>query len=488
MMGLTNAEINKFDKESEPAWGGVVNLQYYKENFEDEYIRQTTDYYEQECKKWVSSMSCPEYVKIATDSLKKEEEKVINFLDKETRPKLVSQLDDKIIGAHAQKLTEMDKTGVAEMLNNKKNAELKALNQLLSRKPDTLCHILDKLKPYILLRGKNLEKTKEVYEDPVKYTEKLLELKKEMDSLMQDSFGGMEQFVRANDLAFQEIMDSFELTPKYLAIYIDDLMRQGLRGKEAETESIIENVFGLFKLLKSKDAFTEHHKELYAMRLLQHTSISDTAEELLISKMKIELGTQHVSKYVQMGVDMKNSKEQTEKFKSKEHKGVISGVELSVKVLTSGLWGGEQNANCKLPKVLHDCCERFEYFYKEIHVGRHLVWNASIGDCEVKANSFSKPYTLLVTVYQASILDLFNNQSTFTYRELLEQTKLPESTMSKQILNLTNPKMGKLLIKDNLKTPVFAPTEKVVLNSQFSSPSLRLSLIPAAAKKVKRSL
>jgi len=264
-MGMTNAEIKKDDKE-ELSWSGVKNLKYYKEKFEEQYVKQTTDHYENESKKWITTLSCPEFVKIATDSFKKEEQKIEKFLDLETRPKLLNQLNDKIVFAHAQKLTEMDRTGVKDMLTNKRGEELKELTQLLLRKPETLTHILDKLKPYIISRGKALQDNKDLLDDPVKYIRTMIELKSEMDALMGESFSSMEQFIRVNDSAFQEILDSFDLSPKFLAYYIDDLMRQGLRGKETETEPMIEKVFGLFKLLKAKDAFTEHHKVFLIIR------------------------------------------------------------------------------------------------------------------------------------------------------------------------------------------------------------------------------
>ena len=219
------------------------------------------------------------------------------------------------------------------------------------------------------------------------------------------------------------------------------------------------------------------------MRLLHRSSVSDAAEELLISKMKIELGAQYVSKYVQMGVDMKHSRDQTEEFKKKEHGGVVQGVELSTQILTNGLWGGGQSYTCKLPAELCACCETFEAFYKLIHVGRHLVWNAGLGDCEIKTNGFAKPYNLLVTVYQATILSLFNSKDVYTFQELLDNTTLPVDVMNKQMLNLTNPRMGKLLVKTNLKTPSFTMDEKVTVNKSFASSSLRVSFIPTQAKR-----
>lgn len=480
-MGLTAASILK-DENEELTWQGVPNLQYYKENFEEEFIKQTHEFYIIETSKWIHQLSCPEYVRTSLECLKKEEEKVTNFLDKETRPKLIEKLNDTIAGKYAEKLCDMDKTGVVEMLKNKRVEELKQLTTLLGRKPDTLKFISDKLKPYIIERGNSLKDNKEIKDDPNAYISKLIELKKEMDTMMTEAFYGIEQFLKVNDASFQEIMDLFDPAPRYLAEYNDNLMTVGLRGKETEAESMIESVFGLFKLLKSKDIFTERNKELYAMRLLQHTSISDQAEDSLIAKLKVELGAQHVAKYIQMNVDMKNSRESTENFKKRDHKGLIKGVELTVKVLTSGLWGSEQNTLCKIPEELNECSKKFEEFYKLEHIGRHLVWNAAIGDCEMKSLYLSKPYTFIVNVYQASILMRFNENQNYTFSQLANLTNLPHDVLKKQLLNITNPRLGKLLIKANLKTPNFDPNEDIKINNEFSSSGLRVRLIPITKK------
>jgi len=224
------------------------------------------------------------------------------------------------------------------------------------------------------------------------------------------------------------------------------------------------------------------------MRLLQHTSISDSAEDSLISKLKVELGAQHVAKYIQMNVDMKNSREGTENFRKREHGGNVKGVELAVKVLTNGLWGNMQNVLCKLPEELNDCTKKYEDFYKMEHTGRHLVWNAGVGECELKSLFCQKPYTFILNVYQASVLMLYNNAESYTFQQLIDHTKLPADILMKQLLTVTNPKMGKLLIKGNIKTPKFTPDEIVQINKAFASTSLRVNMQPMVSKKVLKSL
>jgi hypothetical protein len=220
------------------------------------------------------------------------------------------------------------------------------------------------------------------------------------------------------------------------------------------------------------------------MRLLQHTSISDQAEESLISKIKIELGAQNVAKYVQMNENMKQSKTDTENFKKRHPGGVVKGVELSVKILTNGLWKIEGNIGCKLPYELNECCQSFEHYYKNQHTGRNVTWNAGIGDCELRTSFLPKPYTLIVTVYQTALLMLYNNKDIYTFQELVEASGLNEDILSKQLMNLTHPRLGKLLLKDNLKTPKFTKTEKISLNKDFASASLRPCMIPTVVKKV----
>lgn len=316
-MGLTGASVEKDEVTQERMWQGTQNLQYYKEVFEGEFINQTTEFYKKQADQWIVTVSCPEYVNSALAAIKKEEDKVLNFLDKETRPMLLSSLENVLVQNHAQALTEKEKTGVVDMFKDKRQDELKKLFILLSKRQDTLQYIFNKMKPYIEQRGMAIVDDKEVMKDPILFTTKLIELKREMDAMVDNAFSNHPSFMQTRDKAFQTFMNECAFTPTFLAEYVDMLMRVGLKGKAAETENIIGEAFELFKLLKQKDAFTARHQQLYALRLLQNTSISQDAEEMLISKLKIELGAQYVNKLVQMNVDMKNSRELMEGFKKK---------------------------------------------------------------------------------------------------------------------------------------------------------------------------
>jgi len=68
----------------------------------------------------------------------------------------------------------------------------------------------------------------------------------------------------------------------------------------------------------------------------------------------------------------------------------------------------------------------YERFYKTKHNGRAITWHHEQGFAVVNA-WFPKrdgPYNLHVSLFQAVVLELFNEAESLTFREILDQTKL----------------------------------------------------------------
>ncbi len=481
MMGLTGAVVDKEEGTGELVWQGNSNAKYYKTTFEDEFIRQTKEYYQKQSEDWLRLLSCTEYVMATLAALRKEESKVLTFLDKETRPRLMQALEAVMIEDKGRALVDKEQTGVADMFRARKADELKNLFVLLSKRPTTLHLINEKLGQYIEFRGKAIVNDRENVRDPIVFINKLLDLKREIDTMIVDSFGNYAPYVETRDKSFVSFLNESLYTPSFLAEYVDMLMRQGLKGKEATMESTIDDIFEIFRLLRQKDAFTMRHQQLYAHRLLQGTSLFQDAEDQLVSLLKIELGAQYVSKFLQMGNDIRNSLDMTNTFRKKDHNGLIKGIEINAKVLTTGLWNEQKNLRCKLPPELKECARTYGDFFRSSHIGKNISWLAAIGDCEIKTKYLPKPYTLIASIYQAAVLCLYNNQKDFyTFAQLREESGLPEEELSAQLYPLMNPKLGKLLLKENARTPKCAPDEKISINPRFVSASLKLILTPQA--------
>lgn len=116
------------------------------------------------------------------------------------------------------------------------------------------------LADYITQKGTRLEQDKKIVDDPLAYIKGLLDLKREVSAMIEDAFESRMEFVWDSDKAFRNFLVNFELVPKFLAIYIDHMMRYDLRGKESQTESLISEVFTIFKLVNSKDVFCQQHQ------------------------------------------------------------------------------------------------------------------------------------------------------------------------------------------------------------------------------------
>jgi len=70
------------------------------------------------------------------------------------------------------------------MLKNNKFEELKDMYLLFSKVDTTLKFMLEEMSPYIEERGKSIVENEEFKKDPVKFTLALLELKKEIDTMV----------------------------------------------------------------------------------------------------------------------------------------------------------------------------------------------------------------------------------------------------------------------------------------------------------------
>jgi endo-1,4-beta-D-glucanase Y len=140
-------------------------------------------------------------------------------MDPKTLGKLKQTLHDVLVDKEAQNVINKDGTGCKEMLRNKKVDELTKMYNLYSRVDTTLKYILLEMGPYIEGRGTVVIEDEELLKDPVKFTEALLGLKKEMDEIVVQCFRDDPKFNQTRDRSFLNFMNKFVETPQYMAQY-----------------------------------------------------------------------------------------------------------------------------------------------------------------------------------------------------------------------------------------------------------------------------
>jgi hypothetical protein len=78
-------------------------------------------------------------------------------------------------------------------------------------------------------------------------------------------------------------MNACQATPAYMAHYSDMEMREGLKGVSNEQVDLrLTDVVRLFCCLHGRDVFIRCYSECLAKRLLNKTSVSQEAEEMML--------------------------------------------------------------------------------------------------------------------------------------------------------------------------------------------------------------
>lgn len=190
-----------------------------------------------------------------------------------------------------------------------------------------------------------------------------------------------------------------------------------------------------------------------------------------------------------------------EEFKEHTNSTGISlhGVDLSVRVLTTGFWP-TQSANNKgiIPQAPRDAFEVFRRFYLAKHSGRQLTLNPQLGNADLNAVFYGprreegegrdgassstslilssdsnqklgpRKHIIQVSTYQMCILVLFNNRDELTYEEIL-QTDIPEKDLVRALQSLAMGKPSQRILVKNPKTKEIEPSDTFRVNDSFTS-------------------
>jgi len=146
----------------------------------------------------------------------------------------------------------------------------------------------------------------------------------------------------------------------------------------------------------------------------------------------------------------------------------------NVNVLTSGFWPITAVSDARLPVKLESTCAHFREFYTKTQSGRRLAWQTNKGTAELKAEFMKGKKELLVSTFQMLILLLYNAGDTFTYKEIQDQSGIPESELPRQLLSLAHPQVAVLKKEPNTKS--IRPDHKFTYNQRYTSKLFRIKI------------
>lgn len=442
-----------------------LNLNVYIQVFEKKFLKKTETYYQQYSEDYLTTHSVTEYIFKAHEIISREEKGMAMYWDDHTKKPLSETLNEVLVKSHIEKL----ESEFIVLLDSRDNSKISALYSLILRDFSLLPRLANVFEEYIRKSGENevsqlisahKAAVMEASADgngtkkmamattqslpPKDYIKALLKVYNTFKNIDRECFPTDPLFAKALDNACRAYININEFalpsgssrsatskTSEMLAKYSDQLLKKSTKPEVANDMSD-DDIITIFKFITDKDAFESHYRRLFAKRLIHGTSTSSDDEESIIKRLQTENSMEYTGKITKMFQDVRLSKMLESDFdvmiKSQNDYSREKFPELQPFVLAENMWPfSYQEVDFRLPEELVASHKKLESMYIGKHNGRILKWLWPLCRGELKAD-ISKPgrvpFVFTVTLFQMSILLLFNDKDVLTFEEIQEGTNL----------------------------------------------------------------
>ncbi|CAG8562028.1 588_t:CDS:10 [Paraglomus occultum] len=451
-----------------------VDLSIYTQGFEAPFLQDTHDFYAEEGQRLMNTLEVPKYLEHVKRRLDEEKDRIIVYLDKKTKTPLIGVVEGELLERHISAI--LDK-GFDDMMNYRKSSDLRLLYMLFNR-----VNASDRLKTafgmYIRKTGAGIVMDESRDSTMV---QDLLDLKFKLDDIVKDAFKGTENFVNTVKESFESFINQRQNKPaELIAKYVDSKLRSGNKSmNDDELESVLDNVLILFRYIQGKDIFEAFYKRDLAKRLLLNRSASSDAEKSMLSKLKQECGAGFTGKLEGMFKDIDLSRDIMMSFQDSKYWSELkeTRIDLSVNVLTQGFWPTYPPAPLTLPPHMARAQEVFKAFYLSKHNGRNLKWQNSLGLCVLAANFPKRNKELVVSLFQAVVLLLFNDLEPgkrLTYEDIKESTSIEARELARTLQSLACGKVR--VLTKHPKGRDIAESDEFSFNEEFDDKLFRIKI------------
>lgn len=472
------------------------------QEFELRFLALTQEFYHSESLHYLSNNTASDYVIKATTRLQEEAERATALaLPTTTEAPLLSMVQTELIERHARTLVDMQPSGFAQLLKDEtKLQEMRDMYDLFVRVPSSVDYLRDALADRIKTDGRTLIADQEKgLSDPAAFCRGVLQMRTKYQGIVKVSFRDEKKAQKRMREAFEDFLNTDARAASCLAVYVDELLRQGLRGAtEEQINDELSKVITVFRYLQDKDVFESFYKQHLAKRLLGGRSVSDDAERSMVSLLKAECGYQFTTKLEGMFNDMRISRETRDKYKAYKRQQEAEqqqkqrslaaaasssspfAVDIDVDVLTTGYWPSQNVPPCTLPTQIQETIDHFSQFYLEKHTGRKLSWQTAAGAAELRATFGTDPnnlrrYELCVSTYQMCILLLFNDKDVLTLGEIRTKTHIPDLELRRHLISLCTPK-NRILKKGSKGRGITSDDDTFTFNHDYTSKLKRVRI------------
>ncbi|KAH8291276.1 hypothetical protein KR054_010269 [Drosophila jambulina] len=412
----------------------LCDLQIYTSSFEEKFLDATNQLYKAESQRKMQELEVPEYLQHVNKRLAEENERLLHYLDSSTKHPLIYNVEKELLAEH---LTSILQKGLDSLLEDNRLSDLTLLYGLLSRVKNGTSELCGNFNGFIKKKGRTIvidpEKDKSMVQD-------LLDFKDKMDVIVRNCFEHNEKFTNSLREAFEFFINQRANKPaELIAKYVDMKLRSGNKGTtDEELEKTLDKIMVLFRFIHGKDVFEAFYKKDLAKRLLVGKSASVDSEKSMLSKLKQECGGGFTSKLEGMFKDMELSRDINTAFRGHalSNNRDVHNLDLCVSILTMGYWPTYAPTEVTMPPQFVNPQQIFNKFYLEKHSGRKLQWQPTLGNCMLRAQFDAGPKELMVSLFQALVLLLFNDKPQLSYEEILAATSIEDGELRRTLQSL----------------------------------------------------
>lgn len=466
---------------------GMGSLSCYEQSLEARVLEATRQFYTRKRDEWIDKSTTTEYLQRAKTSLDDEQKLIANFMPKRTEQKIQDLLRHELLMVPQDILTTNESSGCKALLRNDRSEDLQLLFQLYELTENGLEKVADLVQEYICDHGMAIVSSREERmgkqernTDPI-FVKALIEIHDKFLDIVERYFFGNALFHRALKNAFEEVVNDSRgeyTNAELFASFCDGVLRDGKEKlSESEVEQYLDKTVQLFRYLRDKDVFVGHYRDYFAKRMLNQRSRGQESEKAVISKLKIQCGTQFTSKLEGMFADLTTGAEKRDQF-SKSPQRKLCSIDFGVQALTAGYWPFYAKLDVVVTEGMKACMQQYAAWHKNNHKGTKLSWIMTQGYASVKATFGSSSYDLHLTTLQAVALIEFNDNVSLTLDALKKKLNLDDSILKPLMHSLSCGKY-KLIEKKPPNSKVL-PSDTFTSNKKFSS-KLRKIRVPMAS-------
>jgi cullin 1 len=453
---------------------GFGELHLYDKIFEEQFLEESRKFYKIKC---ANVESVGNYISSMLQHLKFEEKMCSRYLLSSTKIKLVNTCVEVMIDYNLEVLFSV----LNDWFSNNKREDLKNFFLFIKFSVEGKRRFCQWFQDYVSrIINEQLLDVKYEGEYWKSYVNTLISYCCYFASFVEDVFENDIDIIFARDAGLKYVLAYCKQAAEWLAKKVNLILRGGEKLTEDEIGKQSDIILKLYTLSENQDVFLKFYY-IYLARRLIHGTYTQDLELAMLGKLKQTCSFGEIYKLLRMLNDLHLAEKLNLQFKD-QNMEATRDIDFSALVLTYGSWPLiDTMLQCNVPsREIETYHSNFQKFYISQYQGRKLQWIPSLSKGIVRASCFNAPYEFQVSMLQLSLLLQFNEQDSWTVKDLKEG-----SGMDLQVAKQTLDTFLKLkLLETRISSSSLDLNDVIYLNFAFKSKKLRISLYSTSMKNI----